>query len=243
MKNKILAIIPCRSGSKGVKNKNIRKIFGKPLIYYSIFFALQCKFIDRVIVSTDSKKYKKISENFGAEVPFLRPKNISKDDSLDIDLFKHTINWLKKNENYEPNLIVHLRPTSPLRKIKTLKKMINILLQNKTFCSVRSLSSLNKSPYKLWSIMKNNLIKPILKNDTKYKEPYNAPRQKLPNFYVQNSTYDVFRTKIIKKNLVSGKKIYGVLTNDLIDLDTMEDFNKLKEFKRKFKFFKKHIHN
>ena len=119
MKNKILAIIPCRSGSKGVKNKNIRKIFGKPLIYYSIFFALQCKFIDRVIVSTDSKKYKKISENFGAEVPFLRPKNISKDDSLDIDLFKHTINWLKKNENYEPNLIVHLRPTSPLRKIKT----------------------------------------------------------------------------------------------------------------------------
>ena len=87
MKNKIIAIIPCRSGSKGIKNKNIKKIFGKPLIYYSIFFALQCKFIDRVIVSTDSKRYKKISKSFGAEGPFLRPKNISNDWSLDIDLF------------------------------------------------------------------------------------------------------------------------------------------------------------
>ena len=241
MKNKIIAIIPCRSGSKGIKNKNIKKIFGKPLIYYSIFFAQQCKFIDRVIVSTDSKRYKKISKSFGAEVPFLRPKNISNDRSLDIDLFKHAIGWLKKNENYEPDLIVHLRPTNPLRKIKTLKNMISIILQNKTLTSVRSLSLLDKSPYKFWSISKNNLIKPILKNNTRYNEPYNAPRQKLPNFYVQNATYDIFRTKIIKKNLISGGKIYGVLTNDLIDIDTAEDIYNLKKFKHKFKFFKKHI--
>tara|TARA_S200000501_G_C20782842_1_gene725848 strand:- start:567 stop:1298 length:732 start_codon:yes stop_codon:yes gene_type:complete len=241
MKNKIIAIIPCRSGSKEIKNKNIKKIFGKPLVYYSIFFALQCKFIDRVIVSTNSKRYKKICESLGAEVPFLRPKSISKDSSLDIDLFKHAINWLKKNENYESDLIVHLRPTSPLRRIKTLKKMTSILLKNKNLCSVRSLSILNKSPYKLWSIKNNNLINPILKNNTLYNEPYNAPRQKLPNFYVQNAAYDVFRTKIIKKNLISGKKIHGVLTEDLIDIDTIEDINKLKKFKLKFKFFKKYI--
>ncbi len=241
MKNKIIAIIPCRSGSKGIKDKNIKQIFGKPLVYYSIFFALQCKFIDRVIVSTDSKKYKKICESLGAEVPFLRPKSISKDSSLDVDLFKHAIDWLKKNENYETDLIVHLRPTNPLRRIKTLKKMVSVLLRNKNLSSARSLSIPNKSPYKLWSIKNNNIIEPILKNKTLYNEPYNAPRQKLPNFYIQNATYDVFRTKLIKKNLISGKKIYGVLTHNFIDIDTIEDINKLKKFKHKFKFFKKHV--
>ena len=84
-KLKIIAIIPCRSGSKGVKDKNIIKLFGKPLIYYSILFAKSCSFIDRTIVSTDSKKYAKIAKKFGAEVPFLRPKKISGDSSLDID--------------------------------------------------------------------------------------------------------------------------------------------------------------
>ena len=107
MKKKILAIIPCRSGSKSLKNKNILKIFNKPLVYYSIFFAKKCKFIDRVIVSTDSKKYKKICEKYGAEVPFLRPKRISKDNSLDVDCFKHAISWLKVNYNYNPDIIIN----------------------------------------------------------------------------------------------------------------------------------------
>ena len=198
MKKKILAIIPCRSGSKAIKNKNILNIFGKPLIYYSIFFAKKCGFIDKIIVSTDSQKYKKIVEQYGVKVPFLRPKKISKDSSLDIDMFKHTIEWLKNNENYIPDLIVHLRPTTPLRKIKTLKKAINIMTKNKNLDSLRSIS-LNKSvPYKMWIFNENNsLIKPLIK-EKKFVESYNIPRQMLRNTYTQNAVYDIFKTKLLK---------------------------------------------
>ena len=241
MKKKILAIIPCRSRSKGIKDKNINTVFGKPLIYYSIIFAQQCKFIDKIIVSTDSKKYKKIAEKYGINVPFLRPKNISKDFSLDIDFFKHALNWLKQNDSYVPDLIVHLRPTCPIRRIKILKKAINIISKGRKINSVRSISHINKSAYKMWFMKSNSMIKTIAANNTNYKEPHNAPRQKLPNSYVQNSVYDVVRTKIIKKNLMSGKNVYGLITNDTIDIDNKEDFRKLKKHKQKFKNFKKYI--
>ena len=194
MKKKILAIIPCRSGSKGIKNKNIISVFGKPLIYYSIIFAQQCKFIDKIIVSTDSKKYKKIVEKYGLNVPFIRPKNISRDFSLDIDVFKHALKWLKENKSYVPDLVIHLRPTNPIRKIKTLKKAIDIINKKKKIESVRSISPLNKSAYKIWFMKKNSMIKRFAINNTNYKEPHNAPRQKLTQSYVHNSVYDVIRT-------------------------------------------------
>ncbi|WP_435090479.1 cytidylyltransferase domain-containing protein [Candidatus Pelagibacter bacterium nBUS_30] len=241
MKKKILAIIPCRSGSKGIKNKNILNIFGKPLIYYSIIFAQKCKFIDKIIVSTDSQKYKKIVEQYGVKVPFLRPKKISIDTSLDIDIFKHTIKWLKNNENYIPDLIVHLRPTTPLRKIKILKRAINIMNKNKNLDSLRSIS-LNKSiPYKMWIFNKNNsLIKPVI-NEKKFIESFNAPRQMLRNTYTQNAVYDIFKAKLLKNNMINGKKIYGMITNDCIDIDTKDDLKKLNKYKKSFLNFKTFI--
>lgn len=240
-KIKILAIIPCRSGSKGIKNKNIINIFGKPLIYYTILFAQSCDFIDRIVISTDSKKYKKISEKLGLTVNFLRPEYISKDNSLDILFFNHAINFLKRKENYKPDYIVQLRPTSPLRKIKDLKKMLNILLKNKRADSIRSVSLTEKNPYKVWQKNPKNILKPIIKNKTSFKEPYNAPRQLLPNFYYQNGIYDIFRAKILKKNLISGKKILGYCTKEKLDIDTYSDLKNLKKFKKKFINFKKYI--
>ena len=240
-KIKILAIIPSRSGSKGIKNKNITNIFGKPLIYYSIFFAKECKFKNKILVSTDEKKYQKISENCGLKVNYLRPKKISKDNSLDISFFKHAINFLKIKENYKPDFVIHLRPTSPLRKIKDLKKMLNILIKEKKADSVRSISEMNKNPYKCWKINSANLLKPLMINNTYFKEPYNAPRQLLPNFCYQNGVYDIFRTRILKKNLISGKKIIGYYTKENVDIDTYYDLKNLKQFKQKFINFKKYI--
>ena len=241
MKKKILAIIPCRSGSKGIKNKNIISVFGKPLLYYTIFFAQQCKFIDRIIVSTDSNKYKKIIEKCGINVPFLRPKNISKDFSLDIEVFKHALTWLKQNDSYVPDLVVHLRPTCPIRRIKTLKKAVDIINKVKKIDSVRSISPISESAYKMWFMKNNSMIKTIAVNNSNYKEPHNAPRQKLKKSYLQNSVYDIVRTKIIKKNLLSGKNVYGLVTNDTIDIDNKADLKKLKKHKQKFKNFKKYI--
>ena len=106
---KIIAIIPARGGSKLLKNKNIKKLFGKPLICYSIEIAKKCKFIDRVIVSSDSKKIIKIAKKIGAEAPFIRPKAYAKDRSTDYGVFKHCLTWLSDNENYKPDLVLHLR--------------------------------------------------------------------------------------------------------------------------------------
>jgi CMP-N,N'-diacetyllegionaminic acid synthase len=241
MAKKIVAIIPARKGSKGIKDKNIISVFGKPLIYYTILFAQSCDFIDRIVISTDSKKYKKISEKLGLTVNFLRPKYISKDNSLDISFFNHAINFLKRKENYKPDYIVQLRPTSPLRKIKDLKKMLNILLKNKRVDSIRSISLMEKNPYKVWQKNHKNVLKPIIKNKTSFKEPYNAPRQSLPNFYYQNGIYDIFKAKILKKNLISGKKILGYCTKEKLDIDTYRDLKNLKKFKKKFINFKKYI--
>jgi N-acylneuraminate cytidylyltransferase len=240
MKRRILAIIPCRAGSKDIPNKNILKVFGKPLFYYSIFFAKKCNFIDKIVVSTDSIKYKKIANKFGIKSSPLRPKKLSKNNSLDIDFIKYELKILKENENYIPEVIILLRPTSPLRKIKILKRALAILLKKKNIESVRSISLMTKSVYKMWSI-KKNFIKPIIKNDTGFTEPCNAPRQKLNPFFYQNGIYDLFKTKILKKNRISGKKIFGLKTIENIDIDNYTDVANLKKHKKKFIKFNKFI--
>ena len=128
-KKTILALIPARSGSNSIKNKNIKIYKGKPLLAHSILIAKRSSFIDKIIVSTDSKKYKKISEKFGAEVPFLRPKKISSKKSLDIHFIKHCYNYCKKLK-YFPDIIILLRPTSPNRKVKILDDGIKHFLKN-----------------------------------------------------------------------------------------------------------------
>ena len=114
---KILCIIPARSGSKGIPDKNIKLFRGLPLLAWSIKQAEECKYKMRIIVSTDSTEYQKIAIKHGAEAPFLRPKSISGDLSTDYECIKHCVNWLKVNENYNPNIILQLRPTQPCRKV------------------------------------------------------------------------------------------------------------------------------
>ena len=111
---KVVAIIPARSGSKGIRLKNIKKLNGKPLIQYTIDVAKKCKMIDRILVSTDSQKIANISKKLGVEVPFLRPKKISGDYSSDLDTFKFNENWLNNNLNYKTDIYIHLRYTQHL---------------------------------------------------------------------------------------------------------------------------------
>ncbi len=113
--NNVIAIIPARSGSKSVTDKNIKLLSGHPLIAYSIVAAKLSKEIKRVVVSTDSEEYAEIAKKYGAEVPFIRPEIYSKDSSTDRDFFIHAMNWFKDNENTLPEYWVQLRPTTPLR--------------------------------------------------------------------------------------------------------------------------------
>ena len=223
---KILAIIPARSGSKSIKDKNIKPYRGKPLIYYSIKTALKSKFIDRVIVSTDSKNYKKIAESYGADVPFLRPKKISSSKSLDIELIKHCCIFLKKKK-YIPDLVVLLRQTTPNRNIKILNKGINHFIKNfKKYDSMRSVSQFNQPPHKMFQIKNNSLVGFF---DKSYSAEYHSrPRQEFPKTFLPNGYIDIFKPDFFmnKKNNELFGKILPFITEETLDIDEKKDFKK-----------------
>jgi len=132
----IISIILGRRGSKGLKNKNIIDLCGKPLIYYTIEASKMSKYISRTIVSTDCEKTKEISLSYGAEVPFIRPKGISDDLATSEDALKHAVDWLEKNENYYPDIIVYLQITDPFRKNGMIDRCIEKLINNPKLDSV-----------------------------------------------------------------------------------------------------------
>ena len=148
----VLALIPARSGSKSIKDKNIRIVGGKPMLVHSIEHALASKLVTRVILSTDSEEYARIGREAGAEVPFLRPAEFAADDSLDIDVFEHALKWLKENEGYEPDIIVHLRPTFPTRNPEDIDKIVELLLDHPEADCVRSVAEAKDTPFKMWFV-------------------------------------------------------------------------------------------
>lgn len=228
---KILVIIPARSGSKGIKDKNIINFNGKPLLSWSIKQAKMSKYFSqmKIIVSTDSEKYQRIAKDYGAEVPFLRPNNISGDFSSDYECFLHCFEWLKKNENYNADIILHLRPTQPLRTIKLIDECISIFLDNfDNYDSLRTVIPQKKSPCKMYSISSNNLI-PLVKEWKELKEPYNKGRQELPQFYLHNGYVDLLKTSILVDGTISGNKIYPFIMNesDNVDIDEMDNLKKI----------------
>ena len=222
---KIISVIPARGNSKSIPLKNLAKLNKKPLIYYSIKQSLKCKQIDRTIVSTDNKLIAKVAKKYGAEAPFLRPKNLSKDSSKDIGFLKHLLKWLRNNENYTPDLIVQLRPTNPLRNQKLIKKAIQLMKKNKSADSLRSISIPERSPYKMW-IKKGKFLKYFMNNKSNKKDYFNMDRRKLPKIFWHDGVIDIVRSKTIEnyKDLV-GKKIIYIENRFpyLIDIDSQKD--------------------
>ncbi len=225
---KILAVIPARSGSKSVKHKNIRLIDGKPMLAYSIEHAQMSNYINRIIVSTDSEEYAGIAREYGAETPFIRPNEYATDTALDIDVFEHALQFLKKEEDYEPDIVVHLRPTYPIRNVSHIDAMIEMMLADDSADSVRSVSAAREIPYKMWYLADNRRMTPILQD---IPEAYNMPRQQLPRVLYQNANIDVIRTSVIvEQHSMSGKKILGYEMPDNFDIDTEADFERASEF-------------
>ena len=227
---KIIALIPARSGSKGVPHKNIRKLGGLPLIAYSILSAKMVKEIDRIIVSTDSEEYALIAKEFGAEVPFLRPKNISEDKSTDLDAFKHCINWLEENENYKPELIFHFRPTTPLRNPLILKDALKTIMNNPS-TSLRSGHKAVESPFKWFLKDEEGYFNGL--QDNIDSERANMPRQIFPDVYVPDGYVDIIKTEtIIEQETLHGDKMLVFESPMCYEIDTEEDF-KFLEYKIK----------
>lgn len=231
MRDEILALIPARSGSKSVVNKNIRLIAGKPMLAYSIEHAKKSEYITRIILSTDSGQYAEIGRSYGAEVPFLRPAEYATDQALDYDVFFHALSYLEKNENYIPKLVVQLRPTYPIRNVRDIDAMIERMLGDETIDSMRCIAPAKETPYKMWRMDEKGFLIPLMKD---IKECYNMPRQVLPSIYYQNACIDVIRTEtIMKLNSMSGNRIAGYQMSENYDIDTEEDFERAEIHLRK----------
>ncbi len=224
----VLAIIPARSGSKSVKDKNIRLINKKPMLAYSIEHALKASCINRVIVSTDSARYAKIAAEYGAEVPFIRPDEFAADDSLDLDVFLHALNFLKENEGYEPELVVQLRPTYPIRNIEDIENMVEYMWEHPDVDSMRCVAPAKEIPYKMWFKDDEGMLTPVM---TDVPECYNMPRQRLPKVFYQNACIDVIRTGVIVDgHSMSGRRIAGYEMKENFDIDTEEEFKMAEEY-------------
>ena len=230
----ILAIIPARGESKGLPNKNILALLGHPLIAYSIKAAKDSLLTTRVIVSTDSTNIAKISKQYGAEVPFIRPSQFAQDLSTDFEVFEHAISWLKKNENYNPDYVIQLRPTSPIRKVKIIDDCIQKMISSSAD-SLRIITPSPITPYKMWVLNEGQYMTPLLEEEG-VNESFNQPRQNLPQTYWQIGFLDVIKTDtIIKKRSMSGTKIlpYIVGNNYAIDIDELNSFTKASEIIQK----------
>lgn len=222
--SEILAIIPARGGSKTVPRKNIQPLAGHPLIAYSIAAGLQDQRVSRVIVSTDDEEIAEISRSYGAEIPFLRPASLAQDETVDLPVFKHALEWLAENESYQPEIVVQLRPTSPLRPPDCVDRAIEILLDNTDGDSVRGVIPSGQNPYKMWRISPEGNLRPLIDDD--FEEPYNMPRQQLPQTYWQTGHIDVIRVStILEKGSMSGDNILSLIMDPryAIDIDTAKD--------------------
>jgi N-acylneuraminate cytidylyltransferase len=224
--HEVLAIIPARGGSKGIPRKNIRLFSGFPLIAYSIAAGTQADLVTRVILSTDDLEIADVARQFGAEVPFMRPQELAQDDTLDYPVFLHALQWLAEHEDYHPDLVVQLRPTSPLRPVGLVDQAIRKMLENPGADSLRGVVPAGENPYKMWHIDEQGHMVPILQV-MGLDEAYNAPRQQLPKAYWQTGHIDVIRPRVILEDgLMSGKTILPLLIvpQYKVDIDTLGDW-------------------
>jgi len=228
--SQVLALIPARGGSKGIPRKNIIILAGKPLIAYSILQAQESQRVNRVIVSTDDEEIADVARQWGAEVPFMRPAEYAQDLSPDIDVFRHALIWLREHENYVPDMVVHLRPPGPVRRVELIDQAIDLLTAHPEADAVRSVSLALQTPYKMWHITSDGYLEPVLRIKG-VSDCQSLPRQQLPLVYWQNGYVDVIRPRaVLEKNSMWGDcAIPFIVDEPMFELDYPEDIPAVEE--------------
>jgi CMP-N,N'-diacetyllegionaminic acid synthase len=230
----VLALIPARGGSKGLPRKNVLPLAGKPLIAYSILQAQQSRHISRVIVSTDDAEIASVAREWGAEVPFVRPAEFAGDFSPDIDVFRHALRWLAENQGYEPDLVVHLRPTGPARLVERIDEAVELLAAHPECDAVRSVSPALQTPFKMWFITPQGYLDPVRRVDG-MKDCQSIPRQRLPAVYWQNGYVDVIRPRaVLEKDSMWGDSALPLVVDEpMLEIDYPEDVPAVEEALRR----------
>jgi YrbI family 3-deoxy-D-manno-octulosonate 8-phosphate phosphatase len=199
------------------------------LIAWSIAAGLQAHTVNRVIVSTDDDEIADVARECGAEVPFMRPPELAQDRTTDLPVFEHALKWLEDIEGYRPDIVVQLRPTSPIRPKDCVDEAVKILIKNADADCVRGVVPAGQNPYKMWRFNGfDQPMKPLLEVEG-IAEPYNAPRQALPQTYWQTGHIDAIRTSTItRKHSLTGNNIYPLVIDPryTVDIDTPSDWIK-----------------
>ncbi len=227
---KIIAIMLARGGSEGIPGKNIKELAGKPLIAWVGDEAQKSKYIQRTILSTDYEDIAEVGKKHGLEVLFMRPSNLAEDLTPDPPVIEHAVKWLKENEDYVPDIIVHLRPTGPMVTSKELDEAIELLINNPEADSVRSVQEPPKPPFKMW-VVDGEYMTPFIKevkgpDGNIIKDAHTTPRQLLPKVYQTSADIGILRlnTLLEKKSVIGDKVIPYHLKRETIDIDTPIDF-------------------
>jgi len=223
MKKNIIVIIPARGGSKRFPRRNIQPLNGKPLVAYPIEAAKNVKLIDRVIVSTDNREIANVAKEYGAEIPFMRPKSIAGDVSPVIEAMIHMVMTLKEKENYQVDYAVLIQTTTPLITGKQIDRAVQIALDN-TADSVISVAELDtpSHPYNIREIKENGTI-----NFWQDKLHYEYFKKTKPKFYkAANIWLSSFKT-LTKDRKLEGKRNFPLIVNALsaLDIDYKEDLD------------------
>tara|TARA_B100000989_G_C19530264_1_gene469260 strand:- start:4009 stop:4695 length:687 start_codon:yes stop_codon:yes gene_type:complete len=227
MKKNTIAIIPARSGSKSIKDKNIKLLNGKPLIYWSIETCIKSKSFSKIIVTTDSKKYALLCKKYKEVDILIRPKNISGDYSTDYQMINHCIQNIKIEYDY----IAHIRPTSPMRKLSDIKKALKIF-KNSGCSSLRSVHEMSETSYKSVEI-KNGYLS-SLNNLNLTIDELNKPRQFFKKTYFPNGVIDIYKkNEILKRKKLFGNKVKPFKTSVCQEIDNLDDFNFIEYLCRK----------
>jgi N-acylneuraminate cytidylyltransferase len=226
----IVALIPARSGSKRVPDKNIRLLAGHPLIAYTITVALQSEIFEDVIVSTDSKRYAEIAQYYGAEVPFLRPAEFAGELSPDIEWVEYTLKKLR-DEGREYDCFSILRPTSPFRQAETIRRAWKEFLGEEGVDSLRAVERCKQHPGKMWVVHGKRMV-PLLPLGPPEQPWHSSQYQSLPEVYIQNASLEIGWTRIVfEKHSIAGDVVMpffaegheGFDVNDLYDWRLAEE--------------------
>ena len=219
----VLAIVPARGGSKSIPRKNLRPFAGHPLLAYSIAAGQQAATVNRVVVSTDDAEISRVARTYGAEVPFLRPAELAQDDTTDLPVFQHVLRELEQREGFRPDIVVQLRPTSPVRPRDCVDRAVSLLRQHPEADSVRGVVPSGQNPYKMWRLTLDGGMTPLLPD---VPEGYNLPRQALPATYWQTGHVDAIRASTIAAGSMSGTAIRPLVLDPIytVDIDTPSDW-------------------
>jgi N-acylneuraminate cytidylyltransferase len=196
-------------------------------VAYSIAAGLQAKAVGRVVVSTDDMEIAATARDYGAEVPFMRPPELAADDSTDLPTFVHALQWLAEHEGYRPEVVVQLRPTSPIRPPDLVDRAVRILLERVDADSVRGVVPAAQNPHKMWRLDgEDHPMQPLLEVPG-LAESYNAPRQSLPSIFWQTGHVDAIRTRtILEKHSMSGDRVFPIVIDPryTVDIDNLADW-------------------